>query len=250
MSKRSRVDEIVDRRRSKVGKKKPAPRTRVTGPRHAPAVTQNIRTGGFLGMEYKFFDMGYSGPLTAPALSAWTGCEHGTSLNTPVQGSGPSDRNGNLVHARAITIEGCLSAADTTNALPHPRYVFIALVLDTQCNGTALNSEDVYTSPYVGSAQGNIIPFRNLEDRGRFRILAVKRLQLNGSTAVDTGPKGTYNKAHFRFHRKLNYPINFKANTGAISDVGNNNLAVVAVADVISIGAITLTYNSRFRFTG
>ena len=92
------------------------------------------------------------------------------------------------------------------------------------------------------------MPLRDLTQGRRFRILGVKRIQLVPQES--DGTNHIYNKAHFRFYRKLGIPFSYSANAGTIGDCVDNSLHIIAATDDTSGSAPVLEYNSRFRFTG
>lgn len=277
MSSRKRSRTMTAGKKFSLGKpQKKTFKSYTTAPNRAKAVAaMSYRTGGFAGMEYKFHDTYFSGnvltnPSAAASLDTLPGleCDPATlnCLNSPIPGDGASNRNGRSIMAQNIEVQGIISVAPATyadDAFPEARYVLVALVLDTQTNGQQMNSEDLWVNP-VGllggaaaadtqkSLAGSVVPLRNLADRTRFRVLAVKRVQL--VPQLITSGKVIYNSAHFRFYRKLGFEQNFLTDSAAVTSVAsisNNSLHVLAVCTSQEGGVnAQLTYNARFRFTG
>lgn len=200
--------------------------------------------------EWKNLDTSLA-PASIPHNASWNGCEldPATSLclNACTQGATPNSRDGREIVAKSISVEGIIQQPHTTGAANLiARYVMVALVLDTRTGGSQLNSEDVYSNP-SGDFAGAIAPLRKLEEGDRYRILGVKRVQLVPQ-AVDTNQ--CYNKAYFRFYRKLDMPFVFKANAGDVGDCADKSLHIIAVCDNQSGAAPNLCYNARFRWVG
>lgn len=200
--------------------------------------------------EWKNLDT-YIAASNIPHSVTWNGCEMDPAtllcLNACTQGATPNSRDGREIVAKAISVEGIIQqphTATATNLIA--RYVMIALVLDTRTGGNQLNSEDVYSNP-SGSTGAIVAPLRKLDEGDRYRILAVKRVQLVPQ-AVDTNQ--CYNKAYFRFYRKLDMPFTFKANAGDVGDCADKSLHILCNTDNTSGAAPQLMYNARFRWVG
>lgn len=224
-------------------------------PRSAPPPV-NARTGGLLGVELKFYDLSYTADIAAPDDSTGAEADPATvlCLSAPGQGDGASERIGRSIQAHSIAVEGIVRQTNiaTGSTSIKPRVVFVALVLDTQTNGAQLNSEDVYTNP-LGNAITSVCCMRNISERGRFRVLAVKRLSLTPvGTWNGTNVTAYYPERYFRFYRKLNgMEINFKSGGNAgVANVTDRSLHVLCFSTDASADAPSLYYNSRFRYTG
>lgn len=227
------------------GMPKPIPRSA------APPV--NARTGGLLGIELKFYDTSYSGIFTAPTDSAGGEMDPATvlALSAPAQGDGASERIGRHIAAHSISIEGVVGNPNATAATV-PRVCFIALVLDTQTNAAQLKSEDVYVNALADGSTA-VCPSRNLSERQRFRILAVKRVHISAMPYYTGAANHTvFAERYFRFYRKLNgMDINFKqGGTGGVANVTDRSVHILGFASSVASSAPTLKYNSRFRYTG
>lgn len=217
---------------------------------------QNLRTGGFTGIEKKFYDVALvQTALTSPTDA--TGGEVNPSgsvgLNTVAQGDGESNRDGRKMFMQSIHLNGVIEQPAQTNqtAADTSPDVFIALVLDTQANSAFANSEDVYKNQ-AGNAALAASPYRNLEYVSRFRVLAWKRMRLRQPTVVYDGTNveqgGT--KTPFSFNVNLKgMPVTFKGTTADIANITDNALNLIAYTNDTST-APTISYNSRLRFTG
>lgn len=215
-----------------------------------------IRTLGKLGIESKFYDKS----LVAAVLTATTdmaGMEHNPSatisLNSVLQGDTGSDRDGRQISMQSIIVKGTIQLPTQVNQtvldlMPH---CYVALVLDTQCNGALLNSEDVLVNP---SADALLCTesFKNLKFQKRFRILASKVLKFPQSMATgeiaDIEIAGGFQ--HFTLFKDLkDLVVNYSAGTETIVNTTDNSLSIIACTN--STAAIpVMNYNSRLRFRG
>lgn len=220
---------------------------------------RNIRTGGLLGVEHKFLDV----PMTSRALVAPTDATGGelqpTSIVTgcltaPAQGDGPQNREGNKIVIDSILLQGTVSVpaqADQTNA-DVSCTVFLALVLDTQTNGSSLNSEDVFTNP-AGSALLAPQPNRNMSYTSRFKVLAMKRFNLRIPPITYDGTN--IEQAGFTTQWKLSWkgkiPVTFTtaSTTADVANVTNNSVQLVGFCSNTELVPVVL-YNARVRFYG
>ncbi len=216
----------------------------------------NVRSGGFVGIENKFYDQSVNGSSVSVGNN-WSGCEEdpGTTqcLSAPSQGDGESQRDGRKCKATSIYVGGAIR---WPNHSGHAEacYVTIALVQDTQTNGAQLNAEDVYINP-AATPQTNGTPLRNMQYMTRFKVL--KKITLftgdlsahyNGSSANSEGYT-----VPFSIFKKLNMPITFTGTTEGVANVTDNSLhLIVAGGPSTATGAPApeIYYNSRMRFIG
>lgn len=223
-----------------------------------------LRTGGLLGIENKFLDVFAS----ALAIAAPTDCSGGEMqpeggctdcLSAPAQGDGPSNRDGKKIIVTSIFITGFLDYTvqqDKADPFVAPT-VFVALVQDTQTNGTTISSEDVFTNPN-DIASVNAFPLRNLVNSQRFKVLAHKTIQ-PGQTLVMTDHATNSstmscdaNGKPFILSWKGTMPVRFNALTTAdVANVVDNSLHLIAFCTSTTNSLpVTLSYNSRLRFQG
>lgn len=209
-----------------------------------------------LGVERKYFDqtLGAS-TITAPIDAS--GGEHFPSasltLNSVAQGDGETNRDGRRINLDSIYLNGTVFIPAASLLATQEQYpsVFVALVLDRQCNGAQFNSEDVFKNT-SGSARLAANPLRNLQYSTRFKILA--------STVIDTKPTQKVGDTSNQERDGFQHTFKLYANlggiittfTGATADVANivdNNIGVVAYCTSTDIGPL-LYYQSRLRFRG
>lgn len=208
----------------------------------------NRRTGGFLGMEKKFQD---SFKTSTPINNAWTGGELDPAANClycPTKGTGPSNRDGDHTVIKQIQIRAFINFTvdQDSNDVVGPYAITLALVLDKQCNGSAINAEDVFvdTSPKQ-------LGFRNLQYTRRFVILRAQRIVLNPSTAftdgANTGSVGGTGRL-IEWTVNCNIPVDHVGDAGSVADISNNALHLIGCGNTTTTGSIN--YACRVRFVG
>lgn len=215
----------------------------------------NQRTAGYLGMELKFVDYGYSAVLAAPADATGGEADPGTALalNSIAQGDGENQRDGRRATIKSAYVTGIVSFGASQDQ-PDPDSaptVFIALVMDSQTNAAQLNSEDVFTNPGA-SALTAASPLRDLQYSQRFKVLDsvcidnwFKYGQTDGvSTASYNGPSRA-----FKLSWTGDMITNFVGTTAVVGSIADYSLHVVAYCTTTE-NAPTLSYNSRVRFMG
>jgi len=215
----------------------------------------NVRLGGFLGIENKFYDTSFTGAIAS--TTGWTAAEIDPAsvlcISAPAQGDGESNRDGKKINITSAYVGGVVSLSAQTNASTADTspVVFIALVLDMQTNGAQLNSEDVYINPLANAITAST-PLRNLQYSKRFKVLKTKTLQFpplplsyDGTNMEQSG----VDKSFKMNISKLNLPVTFTATTAGVANVVDNSLHLVAIAS--GTGTIpTIYYNARVRFVG
>lgn len=216
----------------------------------------NTRTGGFLGIELKFYDQKLiKSALTAPT-DASTG-EHNpsdtVSLNTVVQGDGESNRDGRQIVMKKLSVKGVIEVAFKINAtlLHNAPIIFIAIVLDRQTNGALLNSEDVFKNPGANAITA-ASPFNNLQFIKRFQVLKTLQFQVQQQQAVYDGTNIELGGFHRKFEMHVNLrnlTVNYSATTESIANITDNGLNIVAYCSDTTV-VPTLSYMSRLRFVG
>jgi len=179
------------------------------------------RTSGYYGRfhkggEDKFFDTALSFTFDSAAIVPATG-----QLTLIPQGVTESTRVGRKCTITSIYIIGSVNnvpAASATSSV----MCYLYLILDTQTNGAAAATTDVFTSASLQSAM------RNLSNESRFRVLKKFRLSFNSNAGVTTA----YNsyRRDIKYFKKCNIPIEYSSTTGAITEIRSNNLFLIAGA--------------------
>ena len=218
----------------------------------------NYRTGGFLGIETKFYDTGLANGTLNTSTDATNGEQDPATvscLSAPAQGDTEQNRDGNRIIIKSCYVFGTLTKPTESDqtAVEGPHFFFVALVLDTQSNGATLNSEDVFTNPSSNTSCCTQ-PLRNLQYSSRFRVLRTFTgvLQTQNATYDGTNIESGGGGLNFKLAcPKLNIPVQFKggATAAGVSGVNDNSLHVIAWTSDAG-GAPTISYNARIRFQG
>jgi len=118
--------------------------------------------------------------------------------------------------------------------------VYMYIVQDTQTNGAAAATTDVWTTAFASSM------LRNIQNGDRFKILAKEKVDLNANAGVAAAFDGDI-KCTEGF-LKLNIPLVFNGATGAITEHRSNSISVF-LGSTASDDVITTTLNFRIRYT-
>lgn len=234
----------------------------------------NLRTGGMIGIEKKFFDTKYNaasgtvGPVTAPAVSSdianstlfmdsvqGSGSGAGVAkvywLNCPAVGSASYQRDGRVIRNHSIEISGLANFNHNNTALPDQAFLMLALVLDTQANGAspAATGANIYKDLGGGIA----LPYRNMSDTTRYRVLSFKRIRVPHPVVTPGTAGGQSNVTYtttFKMYRKLGFKTNFKTDkqVAAPDAIVDNGLFLMAWDN--SNYGYNLYLSARLRFTG
>lgn len=217
-----------------------------TRKRRRPLGTRNVRTGGLLGIEYKFLDNSYAAAATVLAV---TGSEADPAANTIsgiAVGTAQNQRDGRKCVLKSVFIRGKIyldPLADQAD-VGAPEAVRVAIVLDQQTNGAQFNAEDVYVD--TGTT---VLAVRNLEYTGRFKVLYDRLFRLNYEIAATDGANTCScngNQVFFKFFKKLNIPVTFVSDNNGVADISDNSLHVMCWGSA----NCNLAYTSRVRFVG
>lgn len=216
----------------------------------------NLRSGGFLGRENKFYDTFLLGCTIAGSTTvAGHECNPVAPvlLNTVAQGVSEENRIGRQIHMKSIQVKGVLHIPAQVNetALDHGGAILLSLVLDTQTNGVTINSEDVYKNKGANVLTGASL-FRDLEQVNRFKILKTKKINLKEASVVwdGTNIEQSGYQIHFDMFKNLNrLEVNYCGTTSDVANIVDNSLHFLAFTS--STGYVpTIYYNARLRFEG
>lgn len=223
--------------------------------------TRNYRTGGYLGIEYKFLDCAWNGANNINAsgdgangeqqpTSGCTGC-----FSCPAQGDGESQRDGRKYCIKSAWVSGAIdysTVAGAGDVIPNSG-IYAAIVLDTQANGATIDSEDIFINP---STQGEGMvpsPLRNLQNSKRFRILASQYI---GPRDVTVGTDGTATLSMnpgaqpiVNLSWKGNIMVECTGTTADVASVSDNALHLVMYAADTTFTP-KFKGKSRVRFVG
>ncbi len=213
------------------------------------------RTGGFTGIERKFYDTHLSlAALTAPTDSA--GGEHNPSaticLNSIVQGDGEEQRDGRKATIQSCYVNGIIACSPQINqtALDAALKVYVALVLDTQTNGALLNSEDVFKNESADALLASS-PMRNMQFTQRFRILdtAVMDIPFPQAAYDGTNLEQAGSVTSFRLSSNMTFNTLYSGTTESIANITDNSLSIIAFSSDVGL-VPSIAYNARVRFVG
>ena len=213
----------------------------------------NIRTGGLVGLEYKYVDQFLA--MTTP-ITSWVGGELDpvggvNCIGACTQGSGESQRDGTRIAVKSIQIQGYCVRTPTvaSGSARGANLIQISLVMDTQTNATQLNAEDVYLT------QEHEIPARRVvANSQRFRVLKTWMIELHDqggfNDAAATGSLAGM-MVPFSCYKKMNVQVDFVAGAGAgtIADFKTVSFHIIACS-AVGVATDFITYNSRVRFIG
>jgi len=218
--------------------------------RSSARARSNLRTGGFIGIENKFYDTGINS-TTVPQTTAGAEMDPAANvscLNAIAQGDGESNRDGRQCKLTSIQVKGYVArgtSSDGADVAISP-LVRVLIVWDKQTNGVQLNSEDVLQD----AAFDDVNSLRNAQYMRRFQVLYDQTFELGPLTAGTDGAN-TISQAgptkRFDFYKKINIPVNFTGTTADIANITDNSIHVMAIA---SGGSCTIGYQARVRFVG
>lgn len=259
MAKRKRVAETAGRS-GPAAKKMSAWKAGSAGSSSRKA--QNTRTGGFQGIELKFLDTAWNSvAISAAGSTTAAGCELQPStgctdaISVPAQGDGESQRDGRRYAIKSAWVSGVIrtvAQSDQADTAPVSGLYF-ALVLDTQANGSTVNSEDVFTNPTTAGFGMLKSPLRNLQNSRRFRILDSQYVPptgaYSGHDAAATVSISYQSSPEVNLSWKGNIVCDSTGTTANIASASDNAIHVVAFAGD-TLYTPTFFGKGRVRFVG
>lgn len=226
---------------------------------------RNIRTGGFVGQELKFYDTHASGEIVnGTSLTNAYLLPSAGALNGPTTGDSASTRIGNRIEIQSTEVVGQVTFPHVTaeGSPPTLAPVTIALVLDKQCNKSAFTPNLVYKPNGSGSINQNCNLLRNLENSHRYQVLAKCTLMPEDFHVVahkwsDTNGTSTVSEyansstiTNFRLDSKKKILVNFSGTTEGVGSIVDNALFIFAISSDLSSGSVSATYDARIRYLG
>jgi len=170
-------------------------------------------------------------------------------LNAMAQGDGAQSRDGRRIVMHSVHVKGKLTYKATQNTSASSPTVRVALILDSQTNGSQLNAEDVFQDPATGIETN---AFRKIEWGQRFKVLSDKTYSLEpkGLAILTTTTLWTTSCIkNFKINKKLGLPVNYSGTTGVIGSVADYSLHMCIWTDQSFEGVLAATYAARIRFT-
>ncbi len=213
--------------------------------------SMNKRTGGFRGIELKFFDTSRT-PIAL--TTAWTTNTASTPLaahpSTCSLGTGEEQHIGRVYTIKSMFIRFRFDVNPETGATPLRDLEFrVAVVWDKQTNG----------APAAGfvfdtGTSDDLSAFQNLQNSHRFDVLwdsgvqTIVRSFMNSSDAVGNFETGAICR---RLNMYKKFPKGIRVQTDGpdadIADVTDNSIYVISIGDS---AAVNMSWESRMRFTG
>lgn len=213
----------------------------------------------YLAMETKFYDtakiatnvaasIALTGGEYDPALPAGSDC-----ISAPGQGDTSQNRDGKKIILKNVQIKGLINRPLTEDGVNPPLAdtINVYLVQDTQTNGQATNSEDVYKNG-TGDVNGTACAIRNLDFGPRYRVLKHETFDMSARTMSAEGDNlhstAGIDTPFDWFVDLKDLPVSFNAGTTpVVANVIDNSLHVIAFS---TAGLCSITYNARIRFQG
>jgi hypothetical protein len=209
----------------------------------------------YVPVETKYRDYEFSG--SAISNNGWT--QKGQILSGVAQGVGNSQRQGMKYAIKSIHVRGHVrttaseDGSGTTGAL----ICGIALVLNRQTNGTALDTADIFDETLV-STDHPTLSFRKLESLHRFKILKhwTRALKLGEAVTRNLASPALVTIGIVR--ESFEFNVNFKEPlivtcTGTADTVGSvldNSISLIATRDSFATAenpTVELDYYSKIR---
>lgn len=195
--------------------------------------------------------------LASPSINAVAN----KTLNTVAMGNGPRERKGIRISMTSLIVRGTIFVqpqAEPENSIWNPWFM-VAIVLDTQCPGTNLRSQDVFDNH---STKVSLSPwsFMNMRFTPRFKVLS--KVMLTAGSRSITVYRDAQNpdlelatgwKSSFEMIVELNGLVTNYIDTGVaredIADIVDNSLNLICFASN-KMDQPVLEYLSRLRFVG
>lgn len=209
----------------------------------------NIRTGGLLGVEYKFIDSTLGATAITNTMTVHDPAGNGC-LTFPAMGDSASQRDGRVIRVKQIYIRGHVYRIDTAAvaASRDSSTVRLVLVQDMQTNAAQAAGATVFTT--VGSP---VHAFRNMDYRQRFRVLWDHTFMLYDVCAFnDAAATGAVNGITnpFKIIKNVDIPVHFIGDDGAVASVTDNSFHLYACTSTATANLDYMTYACRIRFVG
>ncbi len=221
-----------------------------TSTRWSARARANLRTGGFLGIENKFYDTKVSGDaiVTTTASAEVDPPADDHCLNAIAQGDGESNRDGRQCRLTSVQLKGLLTIDVLSDQADIPQGNILRVIIyhDKQTNGAQAQSEQVL----LDTAGVDLCSLRNPQYNQRFTVWMDRIFDMSPTTAgtdgANTNSIGQPSK-YFEFYKKLDLPVNFTSTTSNIANITDNSIHVIAIAQ--AAGA-KISYQARVKFIG
>lgn len=211
-------------------------------------------------LEHKYYDSNLNGS-EIDSLASGVAAEHnpsanGQTLNSVPQGDKENNRDGRKILMTHLSVSGTLISSHLTNQ-SRPRgsaIVLLAVVLDKQCNGALLQSENVFDNKN-NDLSTTISVFRKLTYSHRFEVLKMIKIPMPAPQVVWDGTDVELGSVVQSFRMDIPLPDILVTYSGISEDIENTvdnslNLLAYEVHSGAFTDHIVLSYNARLRFFG
>jgi len=191
-----------------------------------------LRTEGNFGyIEKKWFDKIQSNVAMTAAGFVYT-------LNCDLaQGTSQSTRIGAKINIVSVHLRGAVRWDN--HAVDNGSMARLILMIDTQANGDVPAPTQVLSNNPI-----SVYDFNNLTNTPRFRVL--KDWYLTAPLGVWNGATLIFPRTKIKFNKKVEIPVMYSSNTGAIAEVRTNNLILLQYTNGADLAHIDLL--SRIRY--
>lgn len=212
----------------------------------------NRRTGGFSGIESKFFDTNVAGLAFStswismpPSVPTNVDC-----ISSPGVGTSESQHIGRTFNMQSIFVRGQVALPATEDqGAPVADIVWrIIIVMDTQTNGAEVTAATV-----VDAGTNGTQAFRNLQHSTRYKILYdTGRRLLKPSGQTNAGVVDKYTNAgavaFFNFNKVFKVPIKVRttADDAKVGSIADYSIAVIGIASDTNLD---LSFTTRLRYS-
>lgn len=153
-----------------------------------------------------------------------------------IQGVDSHQRIGRKITVRSLLVNGTVELQPGATNADFTDNAYIYVVLDRQANGAYALNTDIWSNTVPAAS------LRNLDNNKRFKILKCVKIPLQSTDAA------AYTRRDFELYIKMNIPIIYSANTGAIAEIKQNNIMVFVggkTAQLTYTGAIRTRYTDN-----
>lgn len=235
------------KKRRVTAKKKSRPRT-------------NVRTGGFTGLNKKYVDTYCKGfAITSPTDASGGEVDIFSVVGGEVQAdhftpctlqSTETGRTSDEIRILSLQLKGtvtCAAQANQTEADIGTK-IYMAIVLDTQTNGSRISSEEVFENPSA-LALNAASPLRDMQRTKRFTVVKSWELEFDNPSLTYDGTNIEQSGLIKSFDCYINMDIvqQWISSSYAISNINDNSLQFIAYTSSTAL-APTIQFNARVRF--
>lgn len=160
-------------------------------------------------------------------------------MNGVTQGDDFTNREGRKFTVKAIQVQGKVAAGPTTTL---PTRTKVLVILDRQANGALPTMTDIFQSSSSNS-------FMNLNNRGRFKVLASKVFVTGGFDTTATQTYAGSPQVHdCSFYIKCDIDTINMGTTNGIASISTNSILFVVIGDNAAGDGAVWTGGFQIRF--